>query len=60
MSEWLLDHDVVIQGCAAGTLLLFAGLAWWWSKDRCSLRDLGAMSTKWLTDRQLFRKDYLQ
>jgi hypothetical protein len=59
MTEWLLQHDSFIQGVAAGTLLLVAGFAWWWSRDdRPSLHELGTMSTKWLTDRQLFRKDH--
>jgi len=55
MAAWLVAHDVVIQGLAAGTLLLFAGLAWWWSRDRHSLRELGTMSAKWLLSRDRFR-----
>ena len=56
MSAWLLDHDVVIQWCAAGTLLVFAGLAWWWSRDRPSLRELGTMSRDWIQHRDRHRE----
>ena len=41
---WLLAHDDVIKLLAAVPLLIWAGLAYWWSRDRPSLRDLGAMS----------------
>jgi hypothetical protein len=58
ITEWLLAHDVAVQGVAAGTLLVFAGLSYWWSRDRPSLHELGTMSTKWLTDRHLWRKDH--
>jgi len=60
MASWLLDHDVVIQGLAAGTLLVFAGLAWWWSKDRPSLRDLGTMSEKWLTSGDRYKNSVIK
>ena len=56
MSAWLLAHDVVIQSFAAATLILFAGLAWWWSRDRPSLRDLGAMSAHWLQSKDRHRE----
>jgi hypothetical protein len=48
MSAWLLAHDSLIQVAAAISLLLFAALAWWWSKDRPTLHDMGTMSRAWV------------
>jgi hypothetical protein len=55
MTMFLLEHDTVIQGLAGGTLLLVALAAYWWSKPRASLRDLGTMSSKWVLSRDRFR-----
>lgn len=55
LTEYLLEHDTVIQGLAGGTLLLVALAAWWWSKPRPSLRDLGTMSRQWVLHRDRFR-----
>jgi hypothetical protein len=55
MATWLLDHDTMIQLLAAGTLLGVCAAAYWWSKPRHSLHELGTMSVKWLSDKRIFR-----
>jgi len=56
MTAWLLAHDRAIQVLAAVPLLVWAGLAYWWSRDRPSLRDLGLMSTRWLQSKDRHRE----
>lgn len=56
MSLWLLAHDNVIQLLAAGTFLGVVAAAYWWAKPRPSLRDLGTMSTRWLSSSDRHRE----